>query len=111
MNTADVKQVVYDKCKQTFDPPLTKTDISFIVDATLDAIAAGLITGRFEHRPGEEDKVLLRGFGTFWRKVRQGRAYKVRGESYNVPDRATVVFKPGAELLRGVRGEEKPKKK
>lgn len=107
MNTADVKQLVYNACTKTFDPPLTKTDIGFIVDATIDAITSGLVEGGFEHRPGEEDKVLLRGFGTFWRKMRQGRSYKVRGESYDVPDRATVVFKPGAELLRGVRNEEK----
>lgn len=107
MNTADLKQFVYDKVAEKFDPPLTKSDIGFIVDCTFDGITFGLVEGGFEHRPGEEDKVLIRGFGTFWRKVRQGRKYRVRGEDYDVPDRPTAIFKPGAELLRGIREEKK----
>ena len=103
MNTTDVKRVVYEEVAKKFAPPLTKTDIAFIVDAMIDAIASGLVEGGFEHRKGEEGKVLLRGFGTFWRKVRKGREYFVKGRTHTVPDRVTVVFKPGAELMRALR--------
>ena len=54
----------------------------------------------------EKRKVAVKGFGTFESRTRKGRAYKHprTGESVEVPDKGTVVFKPSKNLLAKVHG-------
>ena len=46
-------------------------------------------------------RVAVKGFGTFERKVRKGRAYKhpVSGKSIDVADKMTILFKPSKNLI------------
>ncbi|MFQ5503552.1 MAG: HU family DNA-binding protein [Planctomycetota bacterium] len=63
-----------------------------ILDAVLDSIAELLAT---------KGRVALKGFGTFERKIRKGRAYKhpVSGKSIEVADKETILFKPSKNLI------------
>lgn len=63
-----------------------------LLDAVLRAIGDLLCT---------KGKVTIKGFGTFESRTRKGRAYKhpLTGESVDVPDKGTVIFKPSKNLL------------
>ncbi|MEZ5990109.1 MAG: HU family DNA-binding protein [Planctomycetota bacterium] len=63
-----------------------------ILDAVLDSITEMLF---------DKGRVALKGFGTFERKIRKGRAYKhpVSGESIEVADKLTILFKPSKNLV------------
>lgn len=82
-----------------YDPPLTRNDISVLIDMTLDGMTKGLT----EEDDDGDQKVLLRGFGTLRVVMRKGRTYSVRGKEVVVGDRETVTFKPGAELARAIK--------
>ncbi len=99
MNTTDLKNYLYKRAAVLFDPPLTRDDISVMVDMTLDGMTKALA----EEDGDGERKMLLRGFGTLRVVRRKGRTYNVRGKEVEVGDRNTVVFKPGAELARTVK--------
>ena len=67
-----------------------------VVQLTLDAIFEALKNGK---------KIELRNFGIFqvkMRKKRIGRNPKT-GEVIPVPERLTVVFKPGLEMKRAIK--------
>ena len=96
MNTTEVKRALYERFQEMFDPPLTQEDVSRIVDTMTDVMEAAVT---------EEGHLLLRGFGTFLLTTRAGRAYNVRGEVHEVPERDTVVFKPGTSLKRKLSDE------
>ena len=91
MNTLDIKQVLYAVCKDKFDPPLAKGDISFLVDSVLDVLATAMTS---------TNRVTLRNFGTFKRVIRKGRVFKVVGKETIVQDRPTITFKPGVGLKK-----------
>lgn len=99
MNTTELKDYLYKKAGKMYDPPLTRDDVSVLVDMTLDGMTKGLTE---EDEDGEK-KVLLRGFGTLRVVQRKGRTYSVRGKEVEVGDRNTVTFKPGAELFRAIK--------
>ncbi|MCB9890824.1 MAG: HU family DNA-binding protein [Planctomycetes bacterium] len=63
-----------------------------ILDAVLDSI-----TDLLNHK----GRVAVKGFGTFERKIRKGRAYKhpVTGKSIEVADKLTILFKPSKNLI------------
>lgn len=63
-----------------------------ILDAVLDSITDLLAT---------KGRVAVKGFGTFERKIRKGRAYKhpVTGKSIEVKDKMTILFKPSKNLI------------
>lgn len=63
-----------------------------ILDAVLDSITDLLNT---------KGRVAVKGFGTFERKIRKGRAYKhpVTGKSIEVADKLTILFKPSKNLI------------
>lgn len=63
-----------------------------ILDAVLDSITDLLAT---------KGRVAVKGFGTFERKIRKGRAYKhpVSGKSIEVADKMTILFKPSKNLI------------
>ncbi len=72
-----------------------------VLDAVLDSIR-DLLRGR--------GKVAVKGFGTFERKIRKGRAYKhpLTGESIDVPDKETILFKPSDQLVKETRTDAAP---
>lgn len=67
-----------------------------VLDAVLDSVR-DLLRGR--------GKVAVKGFGTFERKIRKGRAYKhpLTGKSIEVADKETILFKPSDQLIRDTR--------
>jgi len=73
-----------------------------ILDAVLDSISELL---------HEKNRVALKGFGTFESKIRKGRAYKhpVTGESIEVADKQTILFKPSKNLIEKVNPAESKK--
>ncbi len=73
-----------------------------VLDAVLDSIQ-DLLRSR--------GKVAVKGFGTFERKIRKGRAYKhpLTGKSIDVADKETITFKPSNRLIdAGRTGEKTP---
>ena len=50
-------------------------------------------------------KVAVKGFGTFERRIRKGRAYKhpLTGKSIEVADKETILFKPSDQLIKDTR--------
>jgi integration host factor subunit beta len=66
-------------------------EASVYVDTFLDSVGKALV---------EEDRVEIRGFGSF--KVKEYKGYKGRnpksGESVSVPPKKLPVFRPGKEL-------------
>ncbi len=67
-----------------------------VLDAVLDSVR-DLLKAR--------GKVAVKGFGTFERRIRKGRAYKhpLTGESIEVADKETIMFKPSDQLIADTR--------
>jgi nucleoid DNA-binding protein len=67
-----------------------------VLDAVLDSVRS-LLAAR--------GKVAVKGFGTFERRVRKGRAYKhpLSGKSIDVADKETIMFKPSDALIADTR--------
>lgn len=63
-----------------------------VLDAVLDSMRDLLQT---------RGKVAVKGFGTFERRIRKGRAYKhpLTGESIDVANKETIIFKPSDQLI------------
>lgn len=72
---------------QTQNPTLTKTQAKAAVLATLDAI------NTLTENPSE--RLILRGFGTFERKLREARTARnpQTGQPIQVPAKATLRFR------------------
>lgn len=62
-----------------------------VLDAVLDSMVELLRT---------RGKIAIKGFGTFERRIRKGRAYKhpLTGVNVEVPDREMIMFKPSDQL-------------
>ena len=75
-----------------------------VLDAVLDAVS-DLLHGR--------GKVAVKGFGTFERRIRKGRAYKhpLTGDSIEVANKETIIFKPSDQLIAETRTNEAPRAK
>jgi nucleoid DNA-binding protein len=75
-----------------------------VLDAVLDAVS-DLLRGR--------GKVAVKGFGTFERRIRKGRAYKhpLTGESIDVANKETIIFKPSDQLIVETRTNAAPRVK
>ena len=75
-----------------------------MLDAVLDAVR-DLLRAR--------GKVAVKGFGTFERRVRKGRAYKhpLTGESIDVANKETVIFKPSDQLIVETRTNATPRQR
>ncbi|MBK8975965.1 MAG: HU family DNA-binding protein [Planctomycetes bacterium] len=75
-----------------------------ILDAVLDSVRDLL---------REQGRVAIKGFGTFERRIRKGRAYKhpLSGESIEVADKETILFKPSDQLIDDTRAGATPKKR
>ena len=103
MNTSKLREYVYKRALKEFSQPLTQEDVSSVIDIVIEAVTQGLV-GEDNADVEDPGKVMLRSFGTFTVVTRKGRTYSVRGKQVTVPDRKTVVFKPGAELSRALAG-------
>jgi DNA-binding protein HU-beta len=75
-----------------------------VLDAVLDSVRDLLRT---------RARVAVKGFGTFERKIRKGRAYKhpLSGESIEVADKETILFKPSDQLILDSRANASPPKR
>ncbi len=73
-----------------------------VLDAVLDAMRE-LLRAR--------GKVAVKGFGTFERRIRKGRAYKhpLTGESIDVANKETIIFKPSDQMIHDTRTSATPK--
>jgi nucleoid DNA-binding protein len=94
MNTTEWKNAVYLRLKPLIDPPLTQEDVGMILDVGVDELAGGIL---------KDGRASVRGFGVWRRTQRKGRTYSVRGKQVDIPNRDTVTFKPGTELVRAVK--------
>lgn len=75
-----------------------------VLDAVLDSVRDLLRT---------RGRVAVKGFGTFERKIRKGRAYKhpLTGKSIEVADKETILFKPSDQLVSDSRPDAAPPKR
>lgn len=75
-----------------------------VLDAVLDAVSDLL------HARG---KVAVKGFGTFERRIRKGRAYKhpLTGASIEVANKETIIFKPSDQLVADTKSNAAPRAK
>lgn len=73
-----------------------------VLDAVLDSVQ-DLLRSR--------GKVAVKGFGTFERRVRKGRAYKhpLTGKSIDVADKETIMFKPSDQLITSTKKGAAPR--
>lgn len=94
------KGILADRVAQELNVP--RRTAARVLDAVLDSIRE-LLRSR--------GKVAVKGFGTFERKIRKGRAYKhpLTGKSIEVADKETILFKPSDQLLRDTRTGAAPK--
>ena len=77
----------------------SRRSAAVVLDGVLDSIRDLL---------AERGKVAIKGFGTFERRIRKGRAYKhpVTKEVIDVPNRETIVFVPSDELVRATTSQK-----
>ncbi len=66
---------------------LKRKNVSFIIDNFLDLIIKSI---------SENDKVELRGFGSFYKSQKKGRTIysPIAGKNVDVPDEEVLAFKP-----------------
>jgi DNA-binding protein HU-beta len=97
------KGILADKVAEELNVP--RRTAARVLDAVLDAVS-DLLRGR--------GKVAVKGFGTFERRIRKGRAYKhpLTGESIDVANKETIIFKPSDQLIIDTRTDApaRPKK-
>lgn len=88
------KGILADKVAEELNVP--RRTAARVLDAVLDSVR-DLLRGR--------GKVAVKGFGTFERKIRKGRAYKhpLTGQSIDVADKETILFKPSDQLILDTR--------
>ena len=96
------KGILADKVADELNVP--RRTAARVLDAVLDAVSELLHT---------RGKVAVKGFGTFERRIRKGRAYKhpLTGESIDVANKETVIFKPSDQLIADTRTDAQPKAK
>lgn len=79
-------------------PGLTRKQVEVVVNSVLDSIKDAL---------AKEDKVEIRGFGSFrirFRRAKEGRNPKT-GETVSVPPKKVPFFKAGKEMREMVDGK------
>lgn len=96
------KGIVADQVAEELNVP--RRAAARVLDAVLDAMR-DLLRSR--------GKVAVKGFGTFERRVRKGRAYKhpLTGESIDVANKETVIFKPSDQLIHDTRSSAPPRQR
>jgi DNA-binding protein HU-beta len=94
------KGILADKVAAELNVP--RRTAARVLDAVLDSMR-DLLRAR--------GKVAVKGFGTFERRIRKGRAYKhpLTGESIDVANKETVIFKPSDQLIVDTRTNAAPR--
>jgi DNA-binding protein HU-beta len=94
------KGILADKVAQELNVP--RRTAARVLDAVLDSMR-DLLRAR--------GKVAVKGFGTFERRIRKGRAYKhpLTGVSIDVANKETVIFKPSDQLIVETRSNAAPR--
>ena len=94
------KGILADRVAQELNVP--RRTAARVLDAVLDSVR-DLLRSR--------GKVAVKGFGTFERRIRKGRAYKhpLTGASIEVADKETILFKPSDQLIADTRTGAPPK--
>ncbi len=84
------KGILADRVAEELNVP--RRTAARVLDAVLDSVRDLLL---------DRGKVAVKGFGTFERRVRKGRAYKhpLTGKSIEVADKETIIFKPSDQLI------------
>ena len=82
-------------------PSLSKNDADFAVNTIFEALTDAVVAGR---------RIEIRGFDSFSMKQRQARIRRNprNGESFAVPARCVVLFKPGQALRESVDRRDQP---
>lgn len=90
------KGILADRVAEELNVP--RRTAARVLDAVLDSVR-DLI--------GLRGKVAVKGFGTFERRVRKGRAHKhpLTGKSIDVADKETIIFKPSDQLIEDTHPE------
>ncbi len=96
------KGILADKVADELNVP--RRTAARVLDAVLDAVSDLL------HARG---KVAVKGFGTFERRIRKGRAYKhpLTGASIEVANKETIIFKPSDQLIADTKVSATPRAK
>jgi len=96
------KGILADRVAQELNVP--RRSATRVLDAVLDSVR-DLLRAR--------GRVAVKGFGTFERKIRKGRAYKhpLTGKSIEVADKETILFKPSDQLVADTRSGATPVRK
>jgi nucleoid DNA-binding protein len=96
------KGILADQVAQELNVP--RRTAARVLDAVLDAVG-DLLQSR--------GKVAVKGFGTFERRIRKGRAYKhpLTGESIDVANKETIIFKPSDQLIVETRTNAAPRQR
>src|SRR5436190_18505920 len=96
------KGILADKVAQELNVP--RRTAARVLDAVLDAVG-DLLQSR--------GKVAVKGFGTFERRIRKGRAYKhpLTGESIDVANKETIIFKPSDQFIHDTRTTAAPRQR
>ena len=96
------KGILADKVADELNVP--RRTAARVLDAVLDAVSDLL------HARG---KVAVKGFGTFERRIRKGRAYKhpLTGASIEVANKETIIFKPSDQLIADTKSNAAPRAK
>jgi DNA-binding protein HU-beta len=96
------KGILADRVAEELNVP--RRTAARVLDAVLDSVR-DLLQGR--------GKVAVKGFGTFERRIRKGRAYKhpLTGQSIDVKDKETIIFKPSDQLIDDTRPGATPRKR
>lgn len=96
------KGILADKVAQELNVP--RRTAARVLDAVLDSVG-DLLRAR--------GKVAVKGFGTFERRIRKGRAYKhpLTGASIDVANKETIIFKPSDQLIVETRTNAAPRQR
>ena len=102
--------------KRTFDLAGTRLELAhFRSPQAESAMRASRLSspGWWAEWTLDQGQVAVKGFGTFERRIRKGRAYKhpLTGESIDVANKETIIFKPSDQLIVETRTNAAPRTK
>ncbi len=97
LTKADIVEMVYET-REVKDVGLSRKEVAIVISNFIEKLREAIENLK------EDDRIELRGFGTFGIKKRKARIARnpKTGEEVRVPDRKTPFFKPGREMRQTV---------
>ncbi len=97
LTKADIVEKVYES-QEIREYGLSRKEVAAVVGVFIEKLRESI------EKLKEDDRIELRGFGTFGIKKRKARVARnpKTGEEVKVPDRKTPFFKPGREMKQAV---------